>query len=155
MTVGVGGALAGGRAADWLVRRGRTDAPLRIGIIGAVGMIVSASAYALMPNAALSVAWLVVVNFFAALPWGPASAAAAEINPPAIRTQGTALYFFVLNLVSGALGPTAVAFFTDSVFHDPRALRYSLAIVNVIGMSLTIALLAFGMPAYRKTVASG
>lgn len=151
MTVGVGGTLAGGRAANWLVRRGYRDAPLRIGIVGAVGMIVSASAYALMPNAALAVAWLVVVNFFAAFPWGPASAAAAEINPPEIRTQGAALYFFVLSLVSGTLGPTAVAFFTDTVFGYPLALRYSLVIVNIIGMSLTIALLAFGMEAYRRT----
>lgn len=155
MTVGVGGTLAGGRAADALVRRGYTDAPLRTGVIGAAGMIVSASAYALMPNAALAVAWLVVVNFFAAFPWGPAAAAAAEISPPAIRTQGAALYFFVLSLVSGALGPTAVAFFTDAVFHDPMALRYSLVIVNVVGMALTIVLLAFGMPAYRRTVATG
>lgn len=155
MTVGVGGTLAGGRAASELVRRGYADAPLRIGIVGAAGMIVSASAYALMPTAALAVAWLVIVNFFAAFPWGPAAAAAAEINPPAIRTQGVALYFFVLSLVSGTVGPTAVAFLTDTVFHDPMALRYSLAIVNVIGMSLTIALLAYGMPAYRRTVAGG
>lgn len=156
MTVGVGGTLAGGRVAGALVRRGYVDAPLRVGIIGAAGMLVSASAYALMPNAVLAVAWLVVVNFFAAFPWGPASAAAAEISPPAIRTQGAALYFFVLSLVSGALGPTAVAFFTDTVFRDPLALRYSLVIVNVIGMTLTIALLAYGIPAYRKTVeASG
>jgi MFS family permease len=115
-------------------------------------MIVSASAYPLMSTAALSVAWLVVVNFFAAFPWGPAAAAAAEISPPAIRTQGTALYFFVLSLLSGALGPTAVAFVTDTVFRDPLALRYSLVVVNVMGMALTIALLAWGMEAYRTTV---
>lgn len=152
MTVGVAATLAGGRAADALVKRGYADAPLRVGIVGAVGMLVSASAYAVMPNATLAVAWLAVVNFFAALPWGPAAAAAAEISPPAIRTQGAALYFFVLSLVSGTLGPTAVAFFTDTVFRDPLALRYSLVIVNVIGMTLTIALLAYGMPAYRRTV---
>jgi MFS family permease len=155
MTVGVGGTLAGGRAADALVRRGYADAPLRIGIIGAGGMLVSATAYALMPDATLAVAWLVVVNFFAAFPWGPAAAAAAEITPPMIRTQGAALYFFVLSLVSGTLGPTAVAFFTDTVFRDPMALKYSLALVNVIGMGLTILLLSFGMPAYRRTVAGG
>jgi MFS family permease len=152
MTVGVGGTLAGGRAAVALVRRGHTDAPLRIGVIGAVGMLVSATAYTLMPDAPLAVAWLVVVNFFAAFPWGPAAAAAAEISPPAIRTQGAALYFFILSLVSGTLGPTAVAFFTDTVFRNPMALRYALALVNVIGMGLTIALLAFGMPAYRRTI---
>ena len=151
MTVGVAGTLAGGRVADVLVRRGRDDAPLRVGIIGAAGMLVSASAYPLMPTATLAVAWLVIVNFFAAFPWGPASAAAAEIVPPSIRTQGAALYFFVVSLVSGTLGPTAVAFFTDHVFHDPLAVRYSLLIVNVLGMLLTIALLASGMGAYRRT----
>ena len=151
MTVGVGGTLAGGRVADVFVRCGRSDAPLRTGLIGAAGMLVSASAYPLMPTASLAVAWLVVVNFFAAFPWGPAFAVAAEIVPPSIRTQGAALYFFVLSLVSGTLGPTAVAFFTDSVFHDPMALRYSLLIVNVIGMLCTMGLLAAGLAAYRRT----
>lgn len=152
MTVGILGTLAGGRVADMLVRRGYTDAPLRVGVIGAVGMLVAASAYPLMPTASLAVAWLVMVNFFAAFPWGPASAAAASIVPPEIRTQGAALYFFVLSLLSGTLGPTAVAFCTDSVFRDPLALRYSLVILNVVGMTLTIGLLVAGMPAYRKTV---
>jgi MFS family permease len=154
MTVGVGGTLAGGRVADLLVMRGHADAPLRVGIIGAVGMLISASAYPLMPTATLAVAWLVVVNFFAAFPWGPAAGAAAAIVPPSIRAQGAALYFFLLSLVSGTLGPTAVAFFTDSVFHDPLALRYSLVIVNAVGMVLTIGLLTFGLPAYRKTAQS-
>jgi len=154
MTVGVLGTLAGGRVADWLVRRGHTDAPLRVGVIGAVGMLLAASVYPLMPVATLAVGWLVIVNFFAAFPWGPASAAAASIVPPAIRTQGAALYFFVLSLLSGTLGPTAVAFCTDTVFRDPAALRYSLVLVNVLGMTLTIALLVAGMPAYRRTVAS-
>ena len=152
MTIGVAGTLAGGRTADLLVRRGRADAPLRVGVIGAAGMLVSASAYPLMPSATLAVVWLAIVNFFAAFPWGPASAAAAEIVPPSIRTQGAALYFFLLSLVSGTLGPTAVAFLTDHVFGDPLAVRYSLALVNVIGMVATIALLIAGMPAYRRSV---
>jgi MFS family permease len=154
MTVGVAGTIAGGRTADVLVRRGYPDAPLRVGIIGAVGMLVSASLYPLMPTAALAVVWLAVVNLFAAFPWGPASAAAAAIVPQSIRTQGAALYFFVLSLLSGTLGPTAVAVLTDHVFHDPLAVRYSLVIVNVIGMSLTIGLLLAGMPAFRQTASA-
>jgi MFS family permease len=154
MTVGVAATIAGGRVADVLVRRGYVDAPLRVGIIGAAGMLVSASLYPLMPSAALAVAWLVAVNFFAAFPWGPASAAAAQIVPAPIRTQGAALYFLLLSLVSGSLGPTAVAFFTDRVFADPLALRYSLVLVNAIGMLLTMVLLIAGMPAFRRTVGS-
>jgi MFS family permease len=154
MTVGVAGTIAGGRTADLLVRRGHADAPLRVGIIGAAGMLVAASLYPLMPTAALAVGWLVVVNFFAAFPWGPASAAAAAIVPSSIRTQGAALYFFVLSLLSGTLGPTAVAVLTDRLFHDPLALRYSLVIVNLVGMSLTIGLLLAGMPAFRRTTSA-
>ena len=152
MTVGVVGVLAGGRATDALVRRGRADAPLRVGIIGAAGMLVSATAYPLMPTAALAVAWLVVVNFFAAFPWGAASAAAVEMVPATLRAQGAALFFVVLNLVSAAVGPTAVAWLTDYLFRDEALLGRSLALANAVGMTLTITLLAYGLPAFRRTV---
>lgn len=154
MTIGVGGTLAGGWMADWYVRRGTIDGPLRVGMIGAAGMLVSATAYPLMPTASWAVAWLAIVNFFAAFPWGAASAAAAEIVPSALRAQGAAIYFFVLNLVSSTLGPTSVAWLTDYVFRDERAVRYSLAVVNVVGMTVALALFAFGLPAYRRTVAA-
>ena len=153
MTVGVLGTIAGGWVSDWFVRRGRVDGPLRVGMIGAAGMLVSATAYPLMPSAALAVAWLVPVNFFAAFPWGAASAAAAEIAPPSLRAQGVSIYYLVLNLVSGALGPTSVALLTDHVFHAERAVGSSLAIVNVVGMAGTLVLLGIGLPAFRRTVA--
>src|SRR5256885_1094950 len=84
---------AGGCTAEGLVRGGSAEAPLRVGIIGGAGLLVPASLYPWMPPAALAVVGLTIVNFFAALPWGPASAAAAAIVPPPIRTQGAALYF--------------------------------------------------------------
>ncbi|HUX34022.1 MAG TPA: MFS transporter, partial [Gemmatimonadaceae bacterium] len=154
MTVGVAGVLAGGRMADWYARRGRTDGPLRVGVVGAVGMLISATAYPFMPTAALAVAWLVPVNFFAAFPWGAANAAAAEIVPASMRAQGAAVYFFVLSLVSSTLGPTVVALITDHVFHADAAVGWSLAITNVVGMAAAIALFIYGMPAYRRTVAT-
>ena len=71
-----------------------------------------------------------------------------------MRAQGVAVYFFVLSLVSATLGPTAVALVTDHVFKDPAALRYSLVIVNVLGMGGAIALLSWGRPAFRATIAT-
>lgn len=152
MTIGVAATIAGGRVSDRYVRRGVVDGPIRVGMIGAAGMLVSASAYPLMPGPWLAVAWLAVVNFFAAFPWGAASAAVAEIFPSRIRAQGAALYFLVLNLVSSALGPTAVALVTDRVFAYPEAVRYSLVIVNVVGMGGALALMGWGRRAYRETV---
>lgn len=154
MTVGAVGVLCGGRVADALVRQGRADGALRVGIIGALGMLVAASVYPIMPSAALAVAWLVPVNFFAAFPWGAASSAAAQIAPAPLRAQGAALYFLVLNLVSAALGPSAVAWTTDYVFRDESALRYSLVVVNVLGMTLALLLLGAGLPAFRRTLAN-
>lgn len=154
MTIGALGVVSGGRVADAFARRGRADGPLRVGMIGATGMLVSATAYPFAPSASIAVAWLVVVNFFAAFPWGAASAAAAEIVPAAMRAQGVALYFFVVSLVSVALGPIAVAAVTDYVFRDDAALPYALAIVNVVGMLVALGLFALGLPAYRATLAA-
>lgn len=153
MTIGMIGVIAGGRVADILARRGHTDAALRVGIIGALGMLVSATAYPFAASAGAAVAWLVVVNFFAAFPWGAASAAAAEIVPPAMRAQGAALYFLVTNLISVAVGPIAVAAITDYVFRDDSAIAYALAILNVVGMLGAITFFVIGMPALRQTLA--
>jgi MFS family permease len=151
MTLGTAGVLLGGRIADGFVSRGRVDGPLRVGIIASVGMLISATAFPLMPTATLAVVALAVVNLFAALPWGAANAAAAEIAPTALRAQGAAFYFFLLNLISGLLGPTSLALFTDHVFGEAN-IRYSFVAVNVIGMSLAIILFSVGLAAYRRTL---
>jgi MFS family permease len=153
MTVGTIGVVTGGRVADAFARRGKADGALRVGVIGALGMLVSATAYPFAPSASVAVAWLVLVNFFAAFPWGAASAAVAQVVPASMRAQGMAMYFFVQTLVASALGPISVAAVTDYVFHDDAAIRYSLAIVNVVGMTGAIALFVIAMPAYRHTLA--
>jgi MFS family permease len=152
MTVGVIGVVSGGRVADRLVRRGVIDGPLRVGIIAALGMLVFAGLYPLMPTAALAVSLLAPVNFFAAFPWGAAYAAAAETMPNPLRAQGTALYVLIINLVSGTLGATTVALVTDRVFGDDLMVRYSLSIVSATGMVAAATLLALGLAPYRRTV---
>ena len=154
MTVGVAGTLLGGRLTDRWVRAGQTDAPLRVGIYAALGLLITAGLYPLVPSAIMAAVLLVPVNLFAAMPWGAANAAVAEALPSRMRGQGSAVYFLVVNLFAGAFGPTAVALLTDHVFGDPAALRWSLAVCAVVGMSLTITLLGFGRAAYRTTVAT-
>ncbi len=153
-TIGPLGVLAGGRLTDLWASRGLVDAPLRVGMLAAFGMLVFAGLYPVVPSATLAAVLLVPVNIFAAMPWGAANAAIAEAMPSRLRGQGSALYQLVVNLLSGAVGPTAVALLTDRVFGDPLALRWSLVLCTVVGMSLTIALLAWGRPAFRQTVAT-
>jgi MFS family permease len=151
-TLGPVGVLLGGRLMDYWSRQGHVDAPLRVGMLGAVGMLVCAGLYPAVPSATVAAALLVPVNVFAALPWGAANAAIAEAMPPRLRGQGSAIYQLIVNLVSGALGPTAVALLTDRVFRDPLAVRWSLMTTTIVGMTITLALLAWGRAAFVRTV---
>jgi MFS family permease len=151
MSIGTTGVLCGGWVADRFVKRGRIDGPLRVGMIGAAGMLVSATVMPLMPTAAGAIAVLAVVNFFAAFPWGAAPAAAAEMVPAQLRAQGVALFFFTRAIISQTLGPWLVGVLNDHVFTD-MGIRYSLVVVNVAAMSIALALLASGLGAYRRTV---
>ena len=150
--VGPLGVYAGGRLTDAWAKRGLIDAPLRVGMVAAAGMLVCAGLYPIVPSVSLVIPLLVAVNVFAALPWGAASAAVAEVMPPRMRGQGSAVYQLIVNLVAGVLGPTAVAVLTDSVFGDPLAIRYSLSILAVLGMTLVLALLGWARPAFVRTV---
>ena len=150
--IGPLGAMLGGWLVDRYSRRGVTDGPLRIGMVGAAGMIVFAGLYPMVPSATLAAALLVPVNLFAALPWGAANAAIAEAMPSRMRGQGSAIFLLMVGL-AGGIGPTAVALVTDRVYGNDASLRWSLAICTVVGMTLTLAILAWGRPAYRATVA--
>jgi MFS family permease len=152
VTIGALGAFAGGRLSDVLAARGHSDAPLRVGIIASIGMLVFATAYPFPSSPVLVVLLLALVNFFAALPWGAAGAGAAMLVPAQMRAQGVAIFVFVTTLVSSGLGPVGIGAITDHVFRGPEALPYALATVNVIGMSSAIALFTFGMPAFRRTL---
>ncbi len=154
MTVGVAGTLLGGRLTDRWVQAGHADAPVIVGMLAAVGMLLTAGVYPLVSSAVVAAVLLVPVNLFAAMPWGAANAAVAEALPARMRGQGSAVYFLVVNLFAGAFGPTAVALLTDHVFGDPAALRLSLAVCTIGGMVVTITLLGFGRAAYRTTVAT-
>lgn len=151
-TIGPIGVMLGGRLNDHWARGGMTDAPLRVGMVGAAGMLVFASLYPVVPSAMLAAALLIPVNLFAAMPWGAANAAVAEAMPARMRGQGSAVYQLVVNLVSGALGPTAVALLTDRVFNDPLALRWSLALTTVAGMTTALLLLGWGRASFIRTV---
>src|SRR5262249_44446774 len=137
--------------ADRLVKRGVIDGPLRTGMIGAVGMLVSVSAMSLMPTAMLAIVWLAVINFFAAFPWGAAFAAASEMAPPPLRAQGVALFFLIRALAAQTLGPFAVGLLIDHVFAE-SGIRYSFVVVAIGAMAIALVLLGSGLGSYRRTV---
>lgn len=149
---GCGGVVFGGRAADWLARRGRVDATMRVGLAGAIAAIPFSVLYPLASTPELAALLMAPAIFCLAMPFGVAPAAIQEIMPNSMRSQASALYLFVVNLIGLGLGPTAVALVTDYAFHDDKAVRYSLMIVSTIAEVFAILLLSTGLKPYRASL---
>jgi MFS family permease len=146
------GITTGGRLADYLRSRGRTDAELWVAWLAALGWLPFGILYPLMPDATGAAVLLAPAVFFGSVPFGLAPAAIQRMTPNPMRAQATALYLFVINLIGMGLGPTAVALVTEQVFHDPRAVDRSLLLVGVAADFAAILLLWFGLKPYRQSV---
>ncbi len=146
------GIVFGGRLADWLAKRGRTDANMRVGLYAAMGALPLVLMFPLMPNALWATVLLAPTIFCLSMPFGVAPAAIQEIMPNSMRGQASAIYLFVITLFGLGLGPTAVALVTDYVFADDNALRYSLLIVTTLAVLSSVVLLWRGLHPYRESL---
>lgn len=147
------GIILGGRLADRWIRRGQTDAALRMGVLAALVAIGGGALYLLAPNGTLAAIALVPPVFALAMPFGAAPAALQEIVPNRMRGQTTAVYLFMTNMIGLGIGPTAIALFTDYVFADDNALRWSMLIVGASASLASILFLRSGMKPYRDMLA--
>ncbi|MGV2861895.1 spinster family MFS transporter [Achromobacter sp. AGC39] len=146
------GVFCGGWLMDGLARRGYRDAPMRAGVIGAVGMALPAVAFTQVDSLAASVALLLPAMFFASFPM-PTSTAAMQILPPnQIRAQVSALFLLISNLIGLGLGTTAVALLTDRLFKSPAAVGQSLSLLIGVATVLCVLLLAAGCASYRRSL---
>jgi hypothetical protein len=140
MVFGSLGIIGAGRVADYLRARGVANANIKVGLW--IGLIWTPIHFLMLlaPSGIWATVWLVPAAVMAAAPFGVAPAAIQQMMPPNMRGQASAVYLFILNLIGFGLGPPAVAFFTQRVFHRDDALRYSMLIVFV-----TASLLAAGL----------
>ncbi|AYC31730.1 MFS transporter [Pseudomonas cavernae] len=146
------GVVSGGRLADWMAKRGRTDANMRVGLYAALGALPSVLLFPLADSGNLAALLMVPSIFFLAMPFGVAPAAIQEVMPNSMRGQASAIYLFVITLLGLGVGPTAVALVTDYVFGDDNALRYSLLSVGCVVVLCSIVLLSKGLQPYRDSL---
>ncbi|TJY59760.1 MFS transporter [Sinimarinibacterium sp. CAU 1509] len=144
------GIILGGRLADRWIRQGKTDAALRIGVLAAVVSIGGGALYLIAPTGTLAAIALVPPVFALAMPFGAAPAALQEIVPNRMRGQTTAVYLFMTNMIGLGLGPTAIALFTDYLFADDYALRWSMLIVGSLASLASLLFLTAGMKPYSQ-----
>ena len=148
------GVIFGGWLGARLLRIGYSSANLLIPIGAMLFCVPFAIAFPLTGSATLSIVILVFVMFFGAMPFGVGMATLPQIAPNRMRAQIVAIYLLVANLVGFSLGPTSVALVTDVVFKDPSLIRYSLAIVPAILMTIGAVVVATGLTHYKKLLAS-
>ena len=107
----------------------------------------------LMPSPWLAVLMLVPVSVGTTAATASGLSALMTIAPNQMRAQVSALYYLVVNVVGLTVGPTGVALFTDFVFRDESALRYSILCVTVLGGTLSMLLLTYNLRHYRAAYA--
>ncbi len=149
---GTCGVVFGGKLADWLHQRGRSDGNLRAALLGAVGWLPFGLAFPLAPTATWAAILLTPAIFFLSMPFGVAPAAIQRMMPNTMRAQATAIYLFVINLIGLGSGATVVALFTEHVFQDQQALHYSLVVVGAITHLPAVVLLWLGQKHYRQSL---
>ncbi|GAB3169053.1 spinster family MFS transporter [Telluribacter humicola] len=145
------GVLWGGWYADRLVRMGHTDGRLRVGLISLIAVTLTCFA-PLLDSPILALAILFIPCFFLASNIGAAASAVQELMPNQVRVLASAIFLFILNLIGLGLGPTTVAIFTDFVFQDEGAIRYSLALLLLIGGVVGGVSFWTGLKPYREAI---
>jgi MFS family permease len=143
------GIIWGGWYADKLKNSGIANGRIRIGVIAGIAALVF-SFVPLLPNPYLVLGCIAIPAFFLASPMGASTTAIQEIMPNQVRALASAIFLFILNMIGLGLGPSIVAIFTDYVFHDEKAIRFSLVALFLIGGSLAFLFYRIGYKAYKR-----
>ncbi len=152
IVAGIAGALAGGWFAGFLQKKGYADANMRMIMIAALLWCVPGVLAPLSPNSDVAL-WAVFPSLFFLNSYvGVALAGLQLITPNQMRAQVSAILLFFTNLLGLGLGPVIIGFFTDFVFGNDLALRYSLALLGAIACPLAAIAAGRGLKHYRAAL---
>jgi MFS family permease len=143
-TMGLSGALLGGRLAEWLDARGMKDVYFVLPMITAGLNVFTLAAAMLVPSPTLSLALLALYNFVGTLPLALITTSLQVISPNRLRGQLVAMFMFLANIVGVASGPTVVALLTDYVWRNEQSVGLSLMTASFIITPIVLVLLGFG-----------
>ena len=154
VTCGATGVIAGPWVARFIEkRRGYEDAGLRMAALSMCCMLLCCIAIPFAPDATTALAASAGAIFFFSLPTGVMAAAMQMGAPSRMRGAIGSLYTFSGQLIGFGLGPTSIALVTDKVFHDPKMLGFSIALVCAIASALAVWLMVTALPHYRRLLA--
>jgi MFS family permease len=148
------GVFVGGWLTDRLTMRGRTDAPIRVAAWTLLGLTPFCIATPLLGNTDLVLVSLAAASFGFGMLNGLPGPALQLVAPNQLRAQVVAAYFLIGNLVSLGLGPTLVAWISDSLLGGPSNIGIALSIVAGAAAATAATLLGLSLRAFRDSVAA-
>ena len=146
------GVFCAGWLNDWLIQKGRKDAPMITGVIGIVGLVLPLVAFTQVSEYWLAVTLLAPAMFFASFPMPISTTAMQMLAPNQLRAQISAIFLLISNLVAVGIGTTLVALVTDKIFENPLMVGTSLSIVGGIACVLSFVLLKKGCKAFAESM---
>ncbi|MFZ1990336.1 MAG: MFS transporter [Alphaproteobacteria bacterium] len=148
------GLLIGSRLAEWYHKRGFDDANMRVVCWVALVTIPLAVIWPLMPTPELALGFALFSALIGAMANPTEFAAIQAVTPNEMRGQVNALNLMVINIIGTGLGPTFIALFTDLVFHNEGALRYSMSLSAAIVGPIAALTFWLGIKHYERSVAA-
>lgn len=146
------GLIFAGWYSSHLMAKGKSDACLRLTAYGALGIAVPAVLMPLMPNATLAAAMLFPFKFFVGFPPVLITSAIQMVAPNRLRGQLGGLFLLAVGIIGVTCGPILPPLFTDYVFRDDSALKYSLAITAGLVAPIAFVVLWVGLKQYRASL---
>ncbi len=148
------GMLAAGALLDRLIRRGVSDAPMRL----FVWLTPVAAAFAIVgslsPSPVVFLTCMAVAQFGYSLS-GPAATAIQLVAPATMRGRLSALFNVVFYLVGYGFGPSVVALLTTYLYRDPNAVHLSIATTMAVIAPIAWLVMLSGLKPMREAMALG
>jgi MFS family permease len=144
------GMYIGGTLSDRWQQRGMAEAPLKVGVISAVGTGTLFVTAMLLPNATWSLILIAPAVLFLAMPIGCIYASVQMILPNQVRAQISAFVMLILNLGGISLGPLIPGVLNDYVFKNEKMIGPSVAITIGVAAILQFIILRATYAPYRR-----
>jgi MFS family permease len=122
------GLIFAGWYSSRMMSRGQSDGCLRLTAYGAIAITIPAVLMPLMPTPAAMTLMLLPIKFFVGFPPVLITSALQLVSVNRQRAQLGAIFLFTVGIIGVTAGPIIPAILTDYVFHDEKALRFSLAL---------------------------
>jgi MFS family permease len=146
------GLVLGAKWAEWFQNRGDPAGAYRVILYTRLVSIPFSILMPMMPTPELSMACNAVFYLTLGMTGPMLNAAMLAISPNEIRGQIMTLYLFIYTVVGVGLAPYVTGLTTDHIFTSPDDLRWSIVLLHVVFLPLSLAITWFGLKAFRHEV---